>query len=988
MRRIKVTLLAALVLTSSLLIIGKTEASLGKAKVYIICLSGIPTSDSWVDDFQKVKDGAIDACTLKGKYIEGNVPLAHPKQNVDYPPYYEATPYVVTSWSEYESIITYQTGVIVVNTHGQYLPVPSTYNNNKAAWVDKIAEAMLKRRLTWVHVGGCPFYYVKYENGGTETWGESGFKYLMSYINKGNASCQPPPDKENEWATFSLSGSQQIALSWVYNLSDTQKGPVNEIHYATLGRPLKINDFKEYLIMPLFEYQDYYAGAVIAFVKADARYTIALGAGVYVHIGSRYLYDIDGIQIDADFGRGFVGTAAALWAECMGFNAKLDAKSGGSIWGPYSENASLIVYPSISGVHAVGTDLKITMIFAICGMTQSYYDDVFDFDHVSFFIDEVPGSIWSDVTMRVDLGYSREGYGNGLQLSGLYDENHALLGLLPSGITWLLGAPELLASYPIARTILWGVGGFKLLAQWMQQGYTLNYSGLGNFAPYIYFFYDPVEDVETSADKAYHKFMTLITVELKIPVSGKSGWLILPLSYNITALPNWYAGWGSPTPGLLIAADTLQLVVWFSGAGQNDAGSGGDASDSQSSPTLLSFGYYHGYLGGGDNVDWYSFQVTSTTLPYVLIEMTPPPFVNFDMEVYTPSGVKYGSYNGAGTTESLQFGTQIGLWKIRIYTVSGSGVYSLHLSMKGKREACPFVYVWNGQQFIIDNNILPTSLKSNGTDVEDYYKLEQILVPKYKGALFSLYPLQICEFENEHSYIDQAKLLAVDHSPECKIAVTPNGEIVTYHQPSPPLSCIDNYGNDRLSEIINVDGNVSDPTTYFYGNKDDYLILHFERVNAEYAKLILRSDMKCEDTSAYPPCCINVQVLKDGEWQTVAVIAPREYWATEAVDLSAYINVGQDLVVRLYWTMPHRLDYVGLDTSPPDQIKITEASLIKATHSNQEDVTAKLLFNDQKYAELTPGEQINLTFVLPNKSPNKTRTFIFYTEGHYYTIKE
>lgn len=835
--------------------------------------------------------------------------------------------------------------------------------------------------------GGCPFYYVKYQNGGTEVWGEGGFKYLMSHINKGNASCQPPPNKENELSTFSIIGSQQVALSWCYYLSDTQKGPINRIHYATLGKPLKIDDFKEYLIMPLFEYQDYYAGAVIAFVKAGARYMACHGAGAYVHIGSRYLYDIDGIQIDADFGRGFVGTAAALWAECMGFNAKLDAKSGGSIWGPNSENASLVVYPSISGVYTVGTDLKVTMTFAVYGVTQSYYDDVFKFDWVRFFIDEVPGSTWLGVTMRVDLGYSREGYGDGLLLSGLYDVNHQLLGLLPSSLLWLLGAPGLLAGHPVAQTILWGIGVFKLLAQWMQQGCTQNYMGVGDFAPYIHFLYDPVENFTASGDKAYREFMTLTTVELKIPTSGKSGWLIMPLSYNITALPTWYSGWGEPTPGLLIAADTLEIAIWFDGAGQNDAGCGGDASNSQVSPTPLSFGYYHGYLGGTDNVDWYSFQVASATLPYVLIEMTPPPFVNFDLEVYTPSGAKYGSYNGAGTTESLQLGTQIGLWKMRIYIKSGSGVYSLHVSMKGEREACPFVYVWNGQQFIIDNNILPTSLKSNGTDVEDYYKLEQILIPKYKGTLFSLYSLQICEFENEHSYIDQVKLMAVNHSPDCKIAVTPNGEIVTYHKPSPPLSCIDNYENNRLSEIIKMDGNISDPATYFYGNKGDYLILDFGVVNSENAKLILRSDMECENPNMDPPCCIEIQVLNNGEWSTIAIIAPREHWATEAVDLSPCITANQNLKVRLYWTLPHRLDYVGLDTSPPHQIKIISVPSIQVIHSTQGDATAKLLFNDQNYAELKPGEQITLTFMIPNNPSTETRTFILYTEGHYHTIQ-
>jgi len=671
MRKAKTVLIVALLLVSALPFVQKAEASLGQAKVYIISLSDVPINDSWVDTPSNVTNGVIDACMLKGKYIDGNVPYAHPKRSVDYPPYYEATPYVVTSWSQYASIITSYSEVIVVNTHGQYLPVPSGYT--KEQWVGKIAGAMLNRRLTYVHVGGCPFYYVKYQNGGTETWEENGFKCLMSHINKGDVSCQPPPGKENEWATISITQSQQIGLSWYFNQSATQRGSITEIRYATLGMPLKVDDFKEYLIMPLFKYQDYYAGAVIAFAKAGARYTDEHGCGAYVHIGARYLYDIDGIQLDADFGRGFIGTAAALWAESMGFDAKMDAKQGSSIWGPYSENASLVVQPSISGVRESGTDLIVTMTFAIYGATQSHQDDVFHFEDVLFFIDEVSGSDWSDVTMRVDLGFSREGYGDGLMLSGLYDEDHAPYGLVASGIMWALGAPKLLAAHPIAASVLWGVGGVKLLADWIEQGCTDSSSGVGDFDPYIDFRYLPAQNYTVSDGKAYWEFMTLTTVELLIP-SGKSGWLILPLEYQIFAQPGWY--WDNP--GCLDVNDTLEIAIWFPGSGQSDAGSNRDASNSNPVSVAIPESY-HGYLDGGDNEDWYTFSMESGKS--ISIYMTPPAFVDFDLELRRPDGsLKDESHQGAGITDIIQCTTDCGgTWKLKIYKVQGSGVYSFSL---------------------------------------------------------------------------------------------------------------------------------------------------------------------------------------------------------------------------------------------------------------------------------------------------------------------
>ena len=319
-----------------------------------------------------------------------------------------------------------------------------------------------------------------------------------------------------------------------------------------------------------------------------------------------------------------------------------------------------------------------------------------------------------------------------------------------------------------------------------------------------------------------------------------------------------------------------------------------------------------------------------------------------------------------------------------LYVEQGDTAFSVHTGSSGGGGGgggCPYVYAWDGQQYVMDNNLLPASEMSNGADVEDRYMLEQPLVPIYQGTAFSLYSLQIREFEHEHDFIDQVKLIALDHASDVKIAVTPKGEILTYKQPLAPLSCIDNYGTSRLNEIVSMDGNVSDTTTYFEEYPSDYLILNFGKVDAENAKLILRDDMKCMDV------CIEVQVpSQTGDWQTVEVLNPRNYWAIEAVDLSKYVVENEDLLVRLYWTSPHRLDYVGLDTSSQASIEVHQAFLLSAFHSTQGNVKPLLMKNDQTYAELTPGQQIQLTFQLPNNQ-NQKRTFILYTEGHYTRIE-
>jgi hypothetical protein len=294
---------------------------------------------------------------------------------------------------------------------------------------------------------------------------------------------------------------------------------------------------------------------------------------------------------------------------------------------------------------------------------------------------------------------------------------------------------------------------------------------------------------------------------------------------------------------------------------------------------------------------------------------------------------------------------------------------------------CPYVYAWNGTSFVKDNNILPASETGNGTDTRDYYLLQQPLVPVSRTRQTSLYSLQIGEFEKEQDYIDQVKLIAVDHSQGTSIAVTPEGQILTYTSPAAPISCVDNNGVSQLGEIDRMDGNVSDASTYFQGNRGDWLVLDFGRVSGPTANLILRDDMFCDKV------CLDVQVQDaNGVWQTVGSLHPRAFWSMEAVNMTTYLPPNGDFIVRLLWTATHRVDYVGLDTSTQAQTTVSSARPILAVHSTMGVVTTKLLYDDESCVELVNGQQITMAFMLPTNAQGVTRDFILYTDGYYYTI--
>jgi hypothetical protein len=290
---------------------------------------------------------------------------------------------------------------------------------------------------------------------------------------------------------------------------------------------------------------------------------------------------------------------------------------------------------------------------------------------------------------------------------------------------------------------------------------------------------------------------------------------------------------------------------------------------------------------------------------------------------------------------------------------------------------CPYIAAWNGTGYKVDNNILPDSEMSAGHDVKDYYKIQQQLVPTLTSKIFSLYSLKIQEWEHEHDYIDQVRLLAVDHPDDVNVAVSPTGEILTYKHPASPISATSNDGTDVLQLLKTADGN------YYQGYDGSYITVTFAAADVSSgAKLVIfDSDMFYKDSPIY------IQVLNaNDQWNTVAVFHTRINWVTDVINMTGYLPDAQgNLKVRLCFVSKDEIDYIGLDTTPQANIQVHEAKLLNALSSSGGDVTYLLKADDEKYAELVPGQQIRLTFQLPTNR-NGQRTFIFYAEGHYETI--
>jgi hypothetical protein len=144
-----------------------------------------------------------------------------------------------------------------------------------------------------------------------------------------------------------------------------------------------------------------------------------------------------------------------------------------------------------------------------------------------------------------------------------------------------------------------------------------------------------------------------------------------------------------------------EYTIDISAAGQNDAGTGGDAGNDINSATSISPGSYSGYMSYQDVEDWYSFSASSGQGIFVTVD--PISLSDYDIHLYDPSGTLVHSAQFYGE-DNLEYPSDAsGNWKIKIdmfpgwdtekwpdnYFLYGSGAYELELSIGGSAESPP-----------------------------------------------------------------------------------------------------------------------------------------------------------------------------------------------------------------------------------------------------------------------------------------------------------
>ncbi len=325
--------------------------------------------------------------------------------------------------------------------------------------------------------------------------------------------------------------------------------------------------------------------------------------------------------------------------------------------------------------------------------------------------------------------------------------------------------------------------------------------------------------------------------------------------------------------------------------------------------------------------------------------------------------------------------------------------------------SCPSLYSWNGTgySYVAEVSDGPGWLgyvnyfRPDGTMVFsynypwDYVKVDSNMLQPKDG----FYQMSIMELSDEIYYMDAAKLVAVDHSPDVNVFSTAGTYIYnlsgqgTFYtvskNPLTPISAVNGSGANVLSQISKLDGVFTSGDRWQWNN----ITLNLGNLRrAKQIKLVVAATTNWPTTSAggtnfqkyanqpgitpSPPPYLEVKAA-NGSW--IRVPDDREFPLPDVTDTTFVVDLTglfatNDYSIRINTYQDIRFDYIGVDTSTQQSLNVqsilpSSASLqqVYTTSSNSSgaftkygDVTALVLSADDKMVIGREGDGVQLKF--------------------------
>ncbi|MEP7146555.1 MAG: T9SS type A sorting domain-containing protein [bacterium] len=306
---------------------------------------------------------------------------------------------------------------------------------------------------------------------------------------------------------------------------------------------------------------------------------------------------------------------------------------------------------------------------------------------------------------------------------------------------------------------------------------------------------------------------------------------------------------------------------------------------------------------------------------------------------------------------------------------------------------CPVLRTNNGEQFIIENDILKESeFKTNlKKDVSDKLLLNTI---PYIDPSDNLISLAISETSIDEDFFDKVGLYCVDHPDNTTVGVTESKDIVLYDKDklrSPEYavkSGVDvtkQLGYDSLFEI-SVKGEEKEILSVVFSSNKTLLRNITEDEKEDSFALIF-------DVS-FPIDSPRVPVAKDfaGSF-TFSDISGNYY--ENPIEFAGRVKRSELIVTvpskneiakaELTWNKGFDISYITAAIIHYGGFDLEELKLIKAENSLQGNIDKQILYDDDVRSEMDSNSYIVMKFTAPKNElpPGWKRDFVFEVNGHY-----
>ncbi len=255
--------------------------------------------------------------------------------------------------------------------------------------------------------------------------------------------------------------------------------------------------------------------------------------------------------------------------------------------------------------------------------------------------------------------------------------------------------------------------------------------------------------------------------------------------------------------------------------------------------------------------------------------------------------------------------------------------------------SCPYLYTNKGGMYVFVTDLYNRGILGVSEfkpQPEDYAIIEGDQLQAENGK----YTIRIAQESDEISYLDKVALVAVDHSPQVNVYTSilkaDSGRLFTVSKnPKAPLSAVDGDGKDISMLVSAKDG------TYTNGRQGELDIIDLnlgDLSGAGEIKLVMTARTKW-DNSMVPkseevpnPNGRFVQVKdENGNWVDVfsdfELLTPSPMTRTYVLDMTGKF-ITDDYSVRLGFYPDVRFDYIGVDTSPQQEVVLNALPIVSS----------------------------------------------------------